>query len=111
VGQRHLVGSDAVRLFALFAERQRHVADPVQIEDHRVPVGGPAKIRAGVGNVIDERGVEPRLLGGAGALSRKGRGGGEREDLDQPAATDLAALVIMDLLCDKPFHGNSPLSV
>src|SRR5262249_47114511 len=26
VGQRHIVGADAVRLFALFAERQRHVA-------------------------------------------------------------------------------------
>ena len=37
VGQRHIVGTDAVGLLALFAERERHVAcggtDLVQIED------------------------------------------------------------------------------
>ena len=99
---------------ALLAERQRNVmvcgADLVEVEHLRIPVRCLVKIRTGVGHVIDERDIEPGWLG-AGRPSRTGRGGSEGQNLDQPAAADLAGLIIMNVLCDKPFHGNSPFTV
>ena len=53
--------------------------------------------------MIDERDVEPRRLGGI-RFPRIGRGGGEGENLDEPAAVDLAVLVVIDVL---PLQGLS----
>src|SRR5215469_2612330 len=61
MGQRYVLGGDIVGLLAFLAERQRHVlvagTDLIEVEDLGVPVRGLPEIRAGVGDVIDERGL------------------------------------------------------
>jgi hypothetical protein len=100
--QQRIVGRDAKRLVALFAEWQCDIArcgaDPIQIEDHRIPISRAAEIWTSVENMVDERDVEPGGSAASAVFSGVGCGSSQREDLDQPAPVDPAVLVIMDLL-------------
>src|SRR5262245_13929727 len=110
--ERHVLGGDAIRLIALLAERQRDVArgraDLLEVEHFRIPVGGLLEVRAGVGDVVDELRLERRLRLRGGAAGRIGRGGGERQRLDEAPAADLAGLELVELLSNKPFHDGLP---
>src|SRR5262249_59931435 len=66
------------------------------------------EVRAGVGDVIDQRDLEARLLGSAGAVGRIRGGGGERQRFDELAAADLALLELGELVGDETFHDYPP---
>src|SRR4029077_3274746 len=83
----------------------------LKIEHLGEPIAGLLKIWHGVGDVVDQRDLELgiRLLS-ARAIGGIGRGGGQCQRLDQPAAADLAPLELVELRRDETVHGDLPTS-
>ena len=111
---RHVLGGYTHGLLVHLAERQRDFGSLgvhlIEVEHFRIPVCSLFEIRAAVGNVIDQRDLERRRGGlGLGAAGCCYRGGRKGERFDETAAADPAAVEIVKLRCNVPFHVSLPL--